>query len=1564
MKIVREKLELARRELLDLGLRNTLINYRTLKARGLDVIDEKPEHVYQILVTQGKTMSFQNAPEPEEESNDLFGDMEILFEQPEEKVNEKGIALRHIDDKLQTPYTSKKLQRRLLNTFYAARTSIEEQGVNTLYLALGMLHWYEADVSDISRRAPLLLIPVTLYRTDVQARFRLRYNGEDIGSNLSLQAKLKQEFGITLPAIEESEDLDVERYFDAVAHAVAPQTSWSVKHDAIALGFFSFNKFLMFNDLDPANWSEDHAPHEHDVLQALLEDGFEVAPSLFTDDAFLDDHLSPAGMHTVVDADSSQTIALDKIKRGRHLVIQGPPGTGKSQTITNIIAEAVGAGKTVLFVSEKMAALEVVKRRLDGVGIGDACLELHSNKTNKRAFLQELKRTLNLDKPLVDDHDDKVAQLLSDRDRLNDYSRAVNTTIGASGVTPYQAYGHLLKLNDILRGVERPAHNLDNVASWDGPTFKRRVAIAEEMQALLVRIGVPEQHLFWGSKAKTSLPQDSHAIQEQSKAAFQQLRHLRQRAEAVTKLLGIKPPASLKGARAYHHLALFILEAPDLDGVLIEDGAWIQQAQAIEQAVATGRRHDEIRNNYDARLIPEAWSQQVLPLRQSLITYGPKWWRFFVSDYRKAKAQLAGLCRQELPKDHAAQLDLVERILEFQRLEPEWKQQKTVLTRLFGAAWREQDWPYVEQVIAWVTKLHQRVPKADNRKIIAAYLQRRQDQHLKELTQQLNKALQTYQQAIKTLFDTLSLVEERQKTITEHSFDKQGATFKNWHTHPARLQDMVTFNHLTNRCMADDMQPVSAVAASWQHAHHALVVFLQQAWYNAILTQAFEERSVLAAFNSETHNQTVERFRALETGLFLHNRHRLALAHWERLPRRQAKGQLGILRREFEKKRRHKPIRKLILNAGNAIQAIKPVFMMSPLSIATYLPPESLSFDLAVFDEASQVKPVDAFGAIIRGKQIVVVGDSKQLPPTSFFDKLVGEEEDEAIEDHIAGDTESILSLFDAQGAPQSMLRWHYRSRHESLIAVSNYEFYDNRLFIFPSPDSEKQELGLIYRYLPNTAYEPGKGRRYNPKEARAVAQAVMEHARTRPDLTLGVAAFSQSQMRAILDQVELIRRQNPSLESFFNAHEEEPFFVKNLENVQGDERDVIFISVGYGKTKEGYTSMNFGPLNRDGGERRLNVLITRARRRCEVFTNLTAADIDLNRSRARGVVALKRFFKYAETAILDVPIPTGQGPDSPFEEAVADALSGHRLDIDLQVGSAGFRIDLAVRDPERPGHYLLGIECDGASYHSAQWARDRDRLRQQVLEGMGWTIHRIWSTDWFRNPEHEIRRVLERVEAARSGAHSTHSKPAPVHTASTSIRRIEADDEVPVSSDVSYTMATVQLRTWGIELHEISVADMAGGIVQVVLVESPVHLAEVTRRIMQAVGVSKAGRRIREAVQSGAHFAQRKGQIRIQGDFLWLPDMVTPTVRDRSKLPASSRKVEMIAPEEIAVAMQEAVRHAHGLTHEEVPTETSRLFGFARTTESMQQHLTPIKDQLLQQGKLVDQAGFVVTPN
>ncbi|MCY4600495.1 MAG: DUF3320 domain-containing protein [Acidobacteria bacterium] len=1563
-KSISTQLNQARAELLDLTLRNALLNFRPSKTRGLTIIDEIPREVFRLLVRDGRAMSFQpstatgaaqaDGREPEVPLSALERELTAL----------DAPADRHTDSALQTPYDKPHLDTRLRNTSREAHTWIAEQGVNTLYLALGMLKWYEAEASDDCRQAPLILIPTELSRTDARARFKLRFAGEEIAANLSLTAKLKQDFGIRLPTIADADDLDVDAYLDQIADVIADHDRWSVDSGAIHLGFFSFTKLLIYEDLDPESWPDSYAPSDHPILRALFDqEGFREPDSTISDDDHLDDHLDVSDTHQVLDSDSSQTLAAIDVKTGRNLVIQGPPGTGKSQTITNLIAEAIADDKKVLFVAEKMAALEVVKRRLDDIQIGDACLELHSHNANKRTVLGELNRTLGLGQPRLSDPAEDRALLTANRQRLNDYSRAVNTPIGNSGISPHDIVGRLAQLAE-PDPADWPELSIEASMSWSRAEFVVRLDEVAGLQTLVDEIGTPDRHIFWETGRQSFLPMDRRSIAKTLTAAVEALGTLQGEVDDLGQFLQVDlPTLDLEAVESLIRMARLAADAPDVKGINHRSPAWTARADELAAISRDALALAEVHAEYDAVVIPQAWQADVLKYRQPIRTSGGKWWRFASGAYRAARAGLSGLCRSDLPYDGAVQNAIIDAILKAQGLAKNIDGSGDLLADLFPGrkfAWSVATYRKLGETLIRLVDFHvARAVGAIDDSIYDVLEAELDGAALKGHAERCTQAVEHFRRTAKAVTAELALKPDRRSAetgLSDRPFSRLESWLRNARERIDSIDDVVRFNRLEARFVELQLQSVTQVAASWKDAGAHLKKCFERSCLSTVMAEAFRERSALTEFDGNTHQDIINRFRLLDRDLFQHNRALVAQAHWRRLPRGPGGGQIGVLRREFEKKRRHLPLRKLMTEAGNAILQIKPVLMMSPLSIAKFIPPGSVRFDLVVFDEASQVRPVDAMGAILRARQAVVVGDNRQLPPTSFFDRVADDGEEE--ESPATADLESILGMFCASGAPERMLRWHYRSRHESLIAVSNHEFYDNRLILFPSPNTRREKTGLSLHHDTSTCYERGSRKRFNPGEARVVADAVIAHARQRPDLTLGVAAFSLSQARRIEDEVELRRREDPSIEAFFASHPEEPFFVKNLENVQGDERDVILISIGYGKIDGGHMPMNFGPLNQDGGERRLNVLITRARRRLEVHANFVAGDLDLNRTGARGVEALKTFLKYAETGTLDVPRPTGQEADSPFEEAVAEALRARHHDVHHQVGSAGFFVDLAVVDPRQSGRYLLGIECDGASYHSARSARDRDRLRQQVLEGLGWTIHRIWSTDWFKYPTRELEKAEEAIRQAERGE-SPGKDPQPLSLPAP-FRRAERVDQL-ADLGCRYELAVPDVQLGIREFHETDAGTVLAWILQVVQVESPIHIDETAFRIANAAGLQRAGSRIRARVRSVARYGHDYKRLSKRGDFLWRINhdrMEHFRRRDAEELPGKLRKPEMIAPEEIGIALRHAVEASHGIDADSAVTEASRLFGFKRVGREIQTRFQAVLRDLVTVGILQVRVG------
>jgi very-short-patch-repair endonuclease len=541
-------------------------------------------------------------------------------------------------------------------------------------------------------------------------------------------------------------------------------------------------------------------------------------------------------------------------------------------------------------------------------------------------------------------------------------------------------------------------------------------------------------------------------------------------------------------------------------------------------------------------------------------------------------------------------------------------------------------------------------------------------------------------------------------------------------------------------------------------------------FYTLWLDCVYQQSPVLARFRGEVYEHTIAHFCELDERHAKLAQGRLCASLRQR--RREALAALDTdnacarailaLKSEVAKKR-HRSIRSIVQKTAPGLLALKPCWMMSPLSVSQFLESGAPVFDLVIFDEASQVCAEDAICAILRGKQLIVVGDSKQLPPTRFFAKTLAdiEDEDQPDDAHDQPGSERVESILDeCLGAsfPQRSLLWHYRSRHESLIAFSNHHFYYGRLITFPSPDA-RHSNGVRFEYVPDGIYDYGRSRT-NRREAERVVDLILQHMQQQSGLSLGVVALSEAQQRAIQEAIEERLKCHPELRAWEKElNEDDPagFFIKNLESVQGDERDVIILSVGYGPDANGRVHRNFGPVNRKGGERRLNVAVTRARHQVIVVSSMRAEDLPRDLA-SPGAQALRNYLEYAERgpAVLPNLMLTGNKDAedshqtwqfaSPFEEAVYSALTARGLLLDTQVGCSGYRIDMAVRDAQHPGRYLLGIECDGATYHSSYTARDRDRLRQRQLEKMGWTIHRIWSTDWARNPAGEVEKVLAKL--------------------------------------------------------------------------------------------------------------------------------------------------------------------------------------------------------------------------
>lgn len=691
-------------------------------------------------------------------------------------------------------------------------------------------------------------------------------------------------------------------------------------------------------------------------------------------------------------------------------------------------------------------------------------------------------------------------------------------------------------------------------------------------------------------------------------------------------------------------------------------------------------------------------------------------------------------------------------------------------------------------------------------------------------------------------------------------------------------------------------------------------------WINALV----DEDEVLRNFVSAEHEQRISEFKSLDDSFIKLTRNYIRAGLCANIPDQNESGkssEWGLLRREMQKKKLHMPLRKLLSQIPGAINKLVPCMLMSPLSIAQYLSADTALFDVVVFDEASQITVWDAIGAIARGKQVIMVGDPKQLPPTHFFDKLDSDVDSEDVDIEL----ESILDECIGANIPTMNLSWHYRSRHESLIAFSNHKYYGGGLVTFPSPVTK--DKAVSFHYIGDGVYEKG-GARINKPEAIALVLHIVERINA-PSFkdsgkTIGIVTFNSEQQRLIEDLLDAERRKTPLIEPYFSDNDIEPIFVKNIENVQGDERDIMYFSITYGPDLTGAISMNFGPMNKDGGERRLNVAVTRARHELLVFSSLKPEQIDLSRTQATGVKDMKHFLEFAErgTKAIAEAINGSVGDfESPFEQAVASAIAEKGWTVHPQIGVSSFRIDLGIVDPDSPGAYLAGIECDGATYHRSATARDRDKLREYILKDLGWDILRIWSTDWWIDPIGTLNKIHEKLEHLLENRRAIRGE---VHVQLKNINKIESFEKNAIYDDfiaekktydgnqINESHLKIRLSPYNTYNGSLSFADprscgiddIAEGLKKIIEAEGPMLSKKAFDIYLRGCGIRRMGKDLKNIMTRVLKNMIDEGQIDVEFEY-GISDLDQAIVRlsGRPKIilrERGERSFEEIPPSEI----------------------------------------------------------------
>ncbi len=1530
-----------RRRLVETGTRNRLVHVNRANTRGnvIAIVNERSNDTHAWLAG-GKAMRLR-AIGRDAEQEGAAADSVRLADAGEEGFEPE----RFRDGWLETRLGPDALQKRLLKIAREARTAEEESGVNVLYLALGFLTWLENKPGTPVREAPLVLLPVELARNPRTSTYDLRLRDEDVVTNLPLQQRLKEDFGIVLPELEIDEGWTPAAYFAQVEAVVAAQDGWHVDRDGMQLGFFSFSKLLMYRDLAPDAWP-DGAIAGHALTRGLLFEGFTPAPPLLAPGERLDDVLPPARIFHVVDADASQAVVIEEARLGRNLVVQGPPGTGKSQTITNIIAAAVREGKRVLFVAEKMAALSVVHERLVKVGLRDVCLELHSRNANKKAVLAELARTLNAagDVPAAPGEPEALAQSLAS---LNAIAEALHQPIGASGETAYTVLAQQARF--IGQGVPPPAIDGAAVAALSPQELDHLLALVTRYGAVLAAEGPPASHPFAGTGNLDLQPVELTRLGPLMETAARAADALAAALQAAATALDVAVPIT-RHAGTPLAATLALLRGLPQDGQPAAARMLVaSDLPRLRETLVAGVAWRAARDAAAASFIDAAFAAATpLHLRAPLVAGTQSFFTRWGGAYRGASRELAGLLRAPLPKRAGERLALVDILIDVAARREQWQLDQAFCAASLGESWRGEQTDFARLlgyanwcIAALAAPL--RIPVERMLQVAAHSSQ----------VDALLIAIATAERGAAPLDEILDTLDVQ--LPADHELAFVAGWLRGAASSLPRYGGWVALQK-NHAALQGAVPEIAARMHDGALAPDAAATEIRFARAEHLWNAARAASPVLRELGAQDRHALVARFVALERQRLKENVATIVAGHLAQVPQ-GAMGDMKTVRGEIGKKRGHMALRKLFSSAGGALQRIKPVMLMSPISVAQFVPPGALEFDLLIIDEASQVRPEDALGAIARARQIVVVGDQKQLPPSSFFDRLLSDEaEDETPEEPEGeellgsaakvGMLESVLSLCEARGLSGRMLQWHYRSRDPSLIRVSNAEFYGDGLILPPSPLERNPAYGLCFTRVAGV-YDKG-GKRDNRIEGDAIVARVAEHARRHPDTSLGIVTFSSAQRNLITELLELHRRADPVLDAFLREGKSEDLFVKNIENVQGDERDVILVSVGYGPTVAGgrLASMSFGPVNADGGERRLNVLFTRARLRCEVFASFDPADIDPARTSRAGPRILKRFLEAAANRA-GVHASAGHAEPTPLEEDVADVIRGLGYLVDQQVGSKGFHIDLGVRHPDLPDAYLLAVECDGPTWRDARWARERERLRQEVLMHLGWRLHRIWSTDWFYRRAGEIERLRLALEAARqaageavriTGANTGSGPMAPVDDVEPEAGVIAAViDLAPAAAPQVPPYQRCILPVEEGDPAELPWYRLTELVTRIVAEEGPIHVEEAARRVAAAYGKDKAGARIVTATRT----ALENAGLLTDGTFWYTQAQAdAPPVRDRSQESGATVKAASISMLEIRAALRLAKAENGGGSDADMVRCAARLLGFKRVGPELNERL------------------------
>ena len=1376
------------RRLLDLSLKNNLLNFR-YKSDCIHVVTADIAAFLHGMENGDKFNVLPNA-EPIKDAAFFGGSAGVraLKELIDIEMS-SGIVRTYDGPSVLNEHASSLIRK--------ARTAEEEAGANTLCLALGFLKWKHDDEKEF-KFAPIALLPVTLRRTKQQGVTMTK--GEDITVNTTLLEFLKQEFGIDIRGMEDK-NLSVSEMIALFRAKTANMKGWAVTED-VYVAQFTFARYAMWSDVK----NNISRYRDNPLIASLISNSNKLAGNKLS--GADEDTADPCDILVPLPCDSSQFEAVAESARGTTFVLHGPPGTGKSQTITNMIANAVSAGKRVLFVAEKQAALSVVKKRLTEIGIGEFCMEFSTGKsTDKTEIVRAIETTL----ALKDDYSEE---------EFREEGAEISET-RASLANPYNALHKKRRLGvSVYEGIlyylqNKNAPELVNIEStfYDSLT-KEKLESCEKM-LLKAQIAAKECGGVYRSPFEnvniTECSDDvKNAVLCAAEVVLVELKHLKNYLGLFLDTFNQKI-STFTGRK----LEGFIKIVTTLrDGTLNQ--FFTCNEEQFYKFYNANVLYDNVSKLWFTRFYSLPDIDKFAPMLESeLENWG--------ENYRSSRVVLAVIKRlNRCAKDRipeSEELEWVKRAYELWQAEGRIFK-NTNLSQNFTALGGGINDRKREAFLKPLYDLHAlcaQVFMDYNADAFNSVCNHITSGYAKPLINGVIAAAQSFitarehfiniTQADKTFFSD--------EDIFEYYTSKCGALIDNIDMLPGWCAYKSTAKELNDMGLTFMTDAIESGRISGEQI---LSSFRKNVYRNFVQTNIPADED-LSRFSASMIDESAAKFAMLTEEFAAATKKKIRHDLISRLPNDETEGPLALelmtFKRQTSGNLKRINLRTLLSEIPQLLKAAAPCMMMSPFTVSQYLAPEPDFFDMVIFDEASQVPTCEAVPSLARAKSAIIVGDPKQLSPTTFFMAL-GQDEDEME----AEDLDSVLDDCLSLGIPQKHLNWHYRSKHESLIAFSNIMYYSSKLCTFPSPDALDSKVKLMY--ISDGVYDRGFTK-CNKQEAEALVKEVIRRLKDEKlrRSSIGIVTFSTPQQTYIEKMLSKAIIENGLEEAAYER--EEPLFVKNLESVQGDERDVIMFSVCYGPDRMGKISLNFGPLNQYGGWRRLNVAVSRAREEMVIYASMRYSMIDLSRTNSRGVAGLKAFLEFAEKGRTSIAVKNDEMiiNKSGIGKYVAEELSNYGYECRCDVGVSDFKIDVAVIDPKNKHNFILAILCDGESRFSV---KDRNVMQIQTLKRNNWNVIRLYSINFFNNPKREIKKIKEYLDKLCSGGKSVSSGyKRPYRAAKLEVR----------TADAQYILSGE---------HD---AEVIKAIKAVVAAEEPISAQFIIKRVLSSYGIYKHGTKL-----------------------------------------------------------------------------------------------------------------------